>query len=58
MGPALIIFTDAPDGSVDVQVKLGPAGLDDDSQAHALAVQAMAQIAEMAAPEIDASEGV
>ncbi len=57
MGHALIIFTDAPDGSVDVQVKFGPAGLDDDSQAHAPAAQALVQVAEMAAPKIDAGEG-
>lgn len=47
MGHALIIFTDQPDGSVDVQVKFGPAGLDDDSQAHALAAQAVMHIKDL-----------
>lgn len=48
MAHALIIITDDADGSVNVQVKFGPAGADENSAAHGLAAEVATYINEIA----------
>lgn len=56
MGVAIITMTDAADGSgVEVSVSFGPAGLDEESAAHALAGEALMAVTP---PEVLASAGV
>lgn len=49
MPNALITLIDEPDGSVSIQVKFGPNGADADSAAHALAIELVTHLNEIAA---------